>query len=107
MADALATLNAPRPAEFLGDFINGIFPTPKPAVTGIPADADAQERAKLTTGQLPANGDQVLAPNDSPLNVKNGDAGKPATAVIFGQPWKTWGMLAAGFAVIYFLTKGR
>jgi hypothetical protein len=76
-------------------------------VTGIPADADAQARAELTTGQLPANGDQVMASNDSPLNVKTGETGKPVSAVIFGQPWKTWAMIAGAVAVAYFVMKGK
>ena len=83
-------------------------PTVVKSVTGnLPADADAQARGELRLSELPANGDQVLAPEDSPLSSKPaGIAGTPV-ATIPKQPWFKWAVAAAVVVGFWYFAKGK
>lgn len=95
-------LDAPRPVEFLGDFISGFFGSRTAVNANIPPSADTQARAEVPLSKLPANGDEVMAKDDNPLSSKP-DVVTPALR----KPAVQWGLIAAGVLAFYFIVKGR
>lgn len=83
-------------------------PTLGKSVTGnLPADADAQARGELSVSALPANGDQVIAPDDSPLSSRPAGVAGTRVAEIPKQPWFKWVLVAAVVAGAWYLSKGE